>query len=138
MPKRKVVVTGACGTIAGQCLPALLERYDCTLLDIHPTSKDGRVQAEVRLHTTAPLPPRWLAHCQMIPHCSQHPPSLNSMPPQHLLVHWSTLDAGSQGCHSSHRRPALAVGETVILLHPPGPSPFSRRFNSDGERASAK
>ena len=30
----------------------------------------------------------------------------------------------------------LAVGETVILLHPP--SPFRRCFNSDGERASAK
>ena len=30
----------------------------------------------------------------------------------------------------------VAVGETVILLHPP--STFSRRFNSDGERASAK
>ena len=30
----------------------------------------------------------------------------------------------------------LAVGETVILLHPP--PPFSRRYNRDGERASAK
>ena len=30
----------------------------------------------------------------------------------------------------------LAVGETVILLAPP--SPFSRRFNSDGEKMSAK
>ena len=30
----------------------------------------------------------------------------------------------------------LAVGETVTLLHPP--STFSRCFNRDGERASAK
>ena len=32
--------------------------------------------------------------------------------------------------------PCLAVGETVILLHPR--STFSRCFNRDGERASAK
>ena len=31
----------------------------------------------------------------------------------------------------------LAVGETVILLHPP-PSPFSRCFNRDGEGTPAK
>ena len=31
----------------------------------------------------------------------------------------------------------LAVGEAVVLLTPP-PSTFSRCFNSDGERASAK
>ena len=30
----------------------------------------------------------------------------------------------------------LAVGETVVLLHPP--SNFSRCFDMDGERASAK
>ena len=32
MAKKKVVVTGASGTIAGVLLPALRERYDLTLL----------------------------------------------------------------------------------------------------------
>jgi len=37
MSKKKVVVTGACGTIAGVLLPALRERYDLTLLDTRAT-----------------------------------------------------------------------------------------------------
>ena len=41
MTKRKVVVTGASGTIAGVLLPALRERYDLTLLDTRTTDKDG-------------------------------------------------------------------------------------------------
>jgi hypothetical protein len=39
--KRKVVVTGASGLIAGQMLPALRDRYDLTLLDIKTTDRDG-------------------------------------------------------------------------------------------------
>ncbi len=39
--KRKVVVTGVCGTIAGLVLPALRERYDLTLLDVRTTRRDG-------------------------------------------------------------------------------------------------
>lgn len=41
MPKRKVVRTGASGTIAGVLLPALRERYDLTLLDTRATDKHG-------------------------------------------------------------------------------------------------
>ena len=41
MPKRKVVLTGASGTIAGVLLPALRERYDLTLLDARSTDKHG-------------------------------------------------------------------------------------------------
>ena len=41
MTRRKVVVTGACGTIAGVLLPALRERYDLTLLDTRASNKDG-------------------------------------------------------------------------------------------------
>ncbi len=41
MPKRKVVVTGASGTIAGVLLPALRERYDLTLLDARSTDSRG-------------------------------------------------------------------------------------------------
>ncbi len=41
MPKRKVVLTGASGYVAGRMLPALHERYDLTLLDSRTTNRDG-------------------------------------------------------------------------------------------------
>ena len=41
MAKRKVVVTGASGYIAGRMLPDLRERYDLTLLDVKTTNRDG-------------------------------------------------------------------------------------------------
>ncbi len=40
MSKRKVVLTGASGKIAGQLLPFLRERYDLTLLDIKSTDRE--------------------------------------------------------------------------------------------------
>jgi nucleoside-diphosphate-sugar epimerase len=39
--RKKVVVTGAAGLIAGQMLPALREHYDLTLLDVRTTDRDG-------------------------------------------------------------------------------------------------
>lgn len=41
MPKKKVLVTGACGAIAGVLLPALRQRYDLTLLDTRQTDSGG-------------------------------------------------------------------------------------------------
>lgn len=40
--KRKVVVTGAAGTIAGLLLPVLRERYDLTLLDVREKDRLGK------------------------------------------------------------------------------------------------
>ena len=45
MPKPKVVITGASGTIAGVLLPALRKRYDLTLLDSRATDKDGKLKS---------------------------------------------------------------------------------------------
>ncbi|MCY3709685.1 MAG: NAD(P)-dependent oxidoreductase [Caldilineaceae bacterium] len=39
--KRKVVITGASGYIAGLLLPAFRQRYDLTLLDIRTVDRDG-------------------------------------------------------------------------------------------------
>jgi len=39
--KKKVVVTGASGKVAGQVLPALRERYEVTLLDVKTTNRAG-------------------------------------------------------------------------------------------------
>ena len=47
MSKRRVVLTGACGTIAGLWLPALRERYDLTLLDVRTTDRAGNEVAGV-------------------------------------------------------------------------------------------
>lgn len=41
MSKRKVLVTGASGKVAGQVLPALRERYELVLLDVKTTNRDG-------------------------------------------------------------------------------------------------
>jgi len=43
MTKRKVVVTGAAGYVAGRMLSALRQRYDLTLLDIKTTGRYGEV-----------------------------------------------------------------------------------------------
>lgn len=39
--KRKVLVTGAAGLVAGQVLPALRQRYDLTLLDVRTQDRKG-------------------------------------------------------------------------------------------------
>ena len=41
MAKKKVVLTGASGYVAGRMLPALRERYDLTLLDVKTTDREG-------------------------------------------------------------------------------------------------
>ncbi|MDE2886640.1 MAG: NAD(P)-dependent oxidoreductase [Gemmatimonadota bacterium] len=41
MAKRRVVVTGAAGYIAGRSLPVLRERYDLGLLDVRKTDRNG-------------------------------------------------------------------------------------------------
>lgn len=49
MTKRKVVVTGAAGKVAGQVLPALRERYDLVLLDVKQTNREGELVPGVQL-----------------------------------------------------------------------------------------
>ena len=49
MPKKKVVLTGASGTIAGVLLPALRERYDLTLLDTRAHDRDGAEVAGLQI-----------------------------------------------------------------------------------------
>ncbi len=49
MPKRKVVLTGASGTIASVLLPALRERYDLRLLDTRKTDQHGAEVAGVQV-----------------------------------------------------------------------------------------
>ena len=49
MAKKKVVVTGASGAIAGVLLPALRERYDLTLLDERVSDSKGKAVAGVQV-----------------------------------------------------------------------------------------
>ena len=47
--RKRVVVTGASGLIAGLLLPALRERYDLILLDVSTTGREGRPVEGVRI-----------------------------------------------------------------------------------------
>lgn len=49
MSKRKVVVTGAAGYVAGRMLPALKERYETVLLDVKTSNRQGEAVAGVRI-----------------------------------------------------------------------------------------
>ena len=49
MAKRKVLVTGAAGLIAGQVLPALRARYELTLIDIRKTNRQGEEVPDVQV-----------------------------------------------------------------------------------------
>jgi len=49
MTKRKVVVTGTAGKVAGQVLPALRERYDLVLLDVRQTNRAGEAMPSVQI-----------------------------------------------------------------------------------------
>lgn len=49
MSKRKIVVTGAAGKVAGQVLPALRERYDLVLLDVRQSNRAGEAMPEVQI-----------------------------------------------------------------------------------------
>ena len=47
--RRRVMVTGAAGRIAGLLLPAFRERYDLTLLDVRTTDRDGNPVPGIQL-----------------------------------------------------------------------------------------
>jgi len=49
MAKKKVVLTGASGYVAGRMLPALREKYDLTLLDVKTTNRDREEVEEVQI-----------------------------------------------------------------------------------------
>lgn len=49
MSKRKVLVTGASGKVAGQVLPALYEQYDVTATDIRSTNRQGEEVPNIQL-----------------------------------------------------------------------------------------
>ena len=42
MAKKRVVVTGAAGYVAQRMMPELQERWDLVLLDVRPTTRDGK------------------------------------------------------------------------------------------------
>lgn len=60
-PKRRVLLTGASGTIAGQLLPALRERYDLRLVDVRTTDSTGAEVAGVEVVDLAAAGPDVLA-----------------------------------------------------------------------------
>lgn len=49
MSKRKIVITGAAGYVAGRMLPALKERYETVLLDVKTSNRQGEAVTGVRI-----------------------------------------------------------------------------------------
>ena len=49
MTRRKVLVTGAAGTVAGKLLPGLRERYDLVLLDVTQQKRNGEQLSAIQL-----------------------------------------------------------------------------------------
>jgi hypothetical protein len=49
MARRKVVVTGAAGKVAGQVLPALRQRYELILLDVRTSDRSGQEVAGIQI-----------------------------------------------------------------------------------------
>lgn len=47
MAKRKVLITGGTGYVAGRMLPVLRERYDLTVLDVKKTNREGEEVRDV-------------------------------------------------------------------------------------------
>ena len=51
MTRLKLLVTGAAGYVASQLLPTLQERYDCTLIDVTTTNRDGHEVPGVQIQS---------------------------------------------------------------------------------------
>ena len=83
-----------------------------------------------RSMTSAALPSSWSQLARRPDSRLSHSPPVNPHNLSRCVAEWHAPDIQSMAGI------ACAVGETVILLHPP--STFSRCFNSDGERASAE
>ncbi len=49
MAKRKVLITGGAGYVAGRMLPALRQRYDLTILDVKTTNREGEEVGDVAI-----------------------------------------------------------------------------------------
>jgi hypothetical protein len=78
--RRRVLVTGAAGYIAGQLLPALRQRYDLTLLDVSRShSRDRHEIADIEvldiLHDPADRLAELCREMDTVVHCGMRPPS---------------------------------------------------------------
>ncbi|WP_114558534.1 NAD-dependent epimerase/dehydratase family protein [Desertihabitans aurantiacus] len=80
--RRRVLLTGATGYIAGQLLPAFRERYDLTLVDVRRTDRDGHELPDVEVVDALDDPEgRFDALCQGIDtvvHCGHLKPETPS------------------------------------------------------------
>ena len=78
--RRRVLVTGAAGYIAGQLLPAFRERYDLTLVDVSRShSRSGQEIADIEVLDVLDDPGDRLAELcgevDTVVHCGMRPPS---------------------------------------------------------------
>jgi nucleoside-diphosphate-sugar epimerase len=77
--RRRVLLTGATGVVAGQLLPALRDAYDLTLVDVRGTDRDGHPVAGVQTVDLLEAPDAELeelfAGVDTVVHCGYAPPA---------------------------------------------------------------
>ena len=73
MTRRRVLLAGATGYIAGQLLPVLRERYDLTAVDVRDTDRDGQTVPGVEIVDLLTVDDaelrRWCEGIDVIVHC---------------------------------------------------------------------
>ena len=96
MSKRKVVLIGACGTIAGLLLPALRERYDLLPVDVRTTNKageaiDGVVIADV-LDPDRDSYRHLFRGADAVVHCGFVVPDDRDVPESHFRAEYANIE----------------------------------------------
>ena len=96
MSKRRVVLIGACGTIAGLLLPALRERYDLLPVDVRSTNKagetiDGVVIADV-LDSDRDNYRHLFRGADAVVHCGFVVPDDRDVPEAHFRAEYANIE----------------------------------------------
>ncbi|MGH6718383.1 MAG: NAD-dependent epimerase/dehydratase family protein, partial [Alphaproteobacteria bacterium] len=99
MARKRVVLTGAAGTISSQILPAFRERYDLVLLDRTKQGKAGPIDDIVLTDLADPDLDRYRAHFKGADAIVHNAYAIDPAHPSDLMGHW--LPAG--------RNPALPM-----------------------------
>lgn len=95
MTKRRVVLIGACGTIAGLLLPALRERYDLLPVDVRTTNKAGEtidgVQIADLLDPNRDAYRHLFRDADAVVHCGFVVPEDRTVPEDHFRAEYANI-----------------------------------------------
>ena len=82
--RRKVLITGTAGYIAGRMLPAFRERYELVLLDVRTTNRQGEEVKDIQVVDVSNPDRETYKHyfegVDAVVHCAWKPGSFESEP----------------------------------------------------------